>query len=121
MVRAPRRRHGRGNIDHVVVGPGGVFTIETKSHAGRRKVDQIDPAWLAQACAQAKVLERVAGTKVQPLLVFSRAYLDRPVSRHKGVVVLPARMLAGHLRRRRAVLEAPAALAVHDRLARSLG
>jgi hypothetical protein len=26
---------GRGNIDHVLVGPGGVFAVETKSHRGR--------------------------------------------------------------------------------------
>ena len=26
---------GRGNIDHILVGPAGVFTVETKSHRGR--------------------------------------------------------------------------------------
>ncbi len=25
---------GRGNIDHIVIGPAGVFTVETKSHPG---------------------------------------------------------------------------------------
>src|SRR5262245_42790688 len=23
---------GRGNVDHILIGPGGVFTVETKSH-----------------------------------------------------------------------------------------
>jgi hypothetical protein len=27
---------GRGNVDHVVLGPGGVFTVETKSHGLER-------------------------------------------------------------------------------------
>ena len=26
---------GRGNVDHILIGPAGVFTIETKSHPGR--------------------------------------------------------------------------------------
>src|SRR5271166_6165691 len=25
---------GRGNVDHILIGPGGLFTIETKSHPG---------------------------------------------------------------------------------------
>ena len=25
---------GRGNVDHIVIGPPGVFTVETKSHPG---------------------------------------------------------------------------------------
>ena len=35
--------------------------------------------------------------KVEPLLVFSRAWVDRPLARRKGVRVLPARMLLGHV------------------------
>jgi Nuclease-related domain len=91
---------GRGNIDTVVVGPGGLFTIEVKSHGGRVRPERVKPAWLSQAYAQGKWLEAVTGRRVVPLLVFSRAFiLDRPVSRQRGVTVLPARMLAGHLRR----------------------
>ena len=26
---------GRGNIDHILIGPAGIFTVETKSHPGR--------------------------------------------------------------------------------------
>jgi hypothetical protein len=91
---------GRGNIDHVLIGPGGLFTIETKSHRGRLAVARIDPAMLKQAYAQRKLVERITGMPVEALLVFSNAYLDRPVSRQRGVLVLPARMLAGHLERR---------------------
>ena len=69
---------GRGNIDHVLIGPGGLFTIETKSHRGRLAVAKIDPAMLKQAYAQRKLVERITDMPVEALLVFSNAYLDRP-------------------------------------------
>lgn len=108
---------GRGNIDHVVVGPGGVFTVETKSHGGRISVDHIDERMLKQAYAQRKWLENVTGERVEALLVFSRAYLDRPLDRRRGVLVLPARMLCGHLRKRPSVLAPDRARALQERLA----
>jgi hypothetical protein len=113
---------GRGNIDTVAVGPGGLFTIEVKSHGGRLRPERVHPAWLSQAYAQSKWLETVTGRQATPLLVFSRAYLvGRPVSRQRGVVVLPARMLAGHLRRRRELLSAEEAQRLYDRLGQVLG
>jgi len=32
---------GRGNIDHIVVGPGGLYTVETKSRRGRILIDKV--------------------------------------------------------------------------------
>ena len=32
---------GRGNIDHIVIGPAGVFTVETKSHPGPIRVSRV--------------------------------------------------------------------------------
>jgi hypothetical protein len=90
---------GRGNVDHIVIGPPGVFTIETKSHPGPVRVGRIHGATLAQAQAQGKAIGWVTGTEVEPLVVFSRAWVDRPGARRKGVRVLPARMLLGHLER----------------------
>lgn len=107
---------GRGNIDHVVVGPGGLFTIETKSHRGRIRVDRIDREWLGQAYAQRKWLERVTGREVEALLVFSAGYLDRAPARRRGVLVLPGRMLAKHLTGRKHVLSQAEAAAIHRRL-----
>jgi hypothetical protein len=99
------------------VGPAGLFTIEVKSHGGRIRSDRIDPAWLSQAYAQKSWLERVAGRPAGALLVFSRAYLvGRAVSRRRGVVVLPARMLAGHLRRSRRLLSLEEVRQLHDHL-----
>ena len=88
---------GRGNVDHIAIGPPGVFTIETKSHPGPIRVGRVHGAMLAQAQAQGKAIGWVTGTEVEPLIVFSRAWVDRPGARRKGVRVLPARMLLSHL------------------------
>jgi hypothetical protein len=98
---------GRGNIDHVVVGPGGVFTVETKSHGGRIPVDSIEEGMWKQAYAQAMYVSRATGAKVTPLLVFSRAYLVPGKARRRGVTVLPARFLEDHLLQQRARLSPP--------------
>ncbi|MGO9490119.1 MAG: nuclease-related domain-containing protein [Solirubrobacteraceae bacterium] len=88
---------GRGNVDHIAIGPPGVFTIETKSHPGPVRVGRIHGATLAQAQAQGKAIGWVTGCETEPLVVYSRAWVDRPGARRKGVRVLPARMLMGYL------------------------
>lgn len=108
---------GRGNVDHILIGPAGVLTVETKSHGGRLRADRVELKMLKQAYAQAKAVERITGSRVAPLLVFSRAFLDRPVSNQRGVTVLPARMLAGHLARRPGTLSDDEVAALHGRLA----
>ncbi|HET7486209.1 MAG TPA: nuclease-related domain-containing protein [Solirubrobacterales bacterium] len=112
---------GRGNVDHILVGSGGIFTIETKSHRGRIGIDRIDPRMLNQAYAEKKLLERITGLEVQPLLVFSQAYLVGHVpAKRQGVTVLPARMLPHYLSRRRPVLEARQSESVYQRLTAAL-
>jgi hypothetical protein len=95
---------GRGNVDHILIGPAGVFTVETKSHPGPVRVARVHGATLSQAQAQRKAIERVVGVPVEPLIVFSRAWVDKPLARRKGVRVTPARMLSGYLQRRPATL-----------------
>jgi Nuclease-related domain len=88
---------GRGNVDHILIGPPGIFTIETKSHPGPVTVTRVHGETLRQAQAQRRAIEHVSGLEVEPLIVFSRAWVDRPMARRKGVRVVPARMLLGHL------------------------
>jgi Nuclease-related domain len=95
---------GRGNVDHILIGPAGVFTVETKSHPGPIRVGRVHGATLSQAQAQRKAIERVVDVPVEPLIVFSRAWVDKPLARRKGVRVTPARMLSGYLERRPATL-----------------
>jgi len=90
---------GRGNVDHVLVGPAGVFTVETKSHPGPVYVRRVHGRTLGQAQAQRRAIEEVTGVSVEPLLVFSRAWVDKPMARRMGVRIIPARMLGGYLAR----------------------
>lgn len=113
---------GRGNIDHIAIGPGGVFTVETKSHGGRRLVDRLDPKMLDQAYAEKKQLEEATGIEARPLLVFSRAYLIGSVpAKRQGVTILPARMLPSFFSRQRPTMSVEQAREVHDRLAFAVG
>ena len=121
---------GHGNVDHVLIGPAGVFTLETKSHPGPVRVGRLHGATLRQAQAQRKAIEMLTGLSVEPLLVYSRAWVDRPLARRKGVRVVPARMLLAHLARRPETLSPQqieqarrrlvAALQEHDRHTRAL-
>lgn len=111
---------GRGNIDHILIGPGGVFTIETKSHPGPVRVGRVHGATLSQALSQQKLVKRITGDAVEPLIVYSRAWVDRPLSRRKGVRIVPARMLIAYLSERRRILEQPQIDRDYGQLTRAL-
>ncbi len=91
---------GHGNVDHLVIGPGGMFTIETKSHPGPVRVARVHGATLEQAAAERRSMEALTGLKAESLIVYSRAWVDRPLARRKGVRLLPARMLVRYLQKR---------------------
>src|SRR5438128_1557594 len=111
---------GRGNVDHILIGPTGVFTVETKSHPGPVQVSGVHGETLRQAHAQRRAVEAITGLTVEPLVVFSRAWVDRPLARRKGVRVLPARMLLGYVTRRRRSLSAEQVELAHRLLADAL-
>jgi hypothetical protein len=111
---------GRGNIDHILIGPAGLFTVETKSHPGPVRVGRVHGATIRQAQAQRDAVERAIGMRVEPLLVFSRAWVDRPLARRKGVRVLPARVLIAHLNKRKRVLSPEQVEDAHERLKQAL-
>jgi len=101
-----------------VVGPGGIFTFETKANRSRIRVDRIESRMLLQAYAERKLIERITGMEVQALVVFSEAWLVGSVpARREGVTVLPARVLAWYLGRRRPVMSVEEARVLHGRLA----
>jgi Nuclease-related domain len=95
-----------GNVDHIAIGPAGLFAIETKSHPGPIDLQRIHGATFRQAHSHGEALERLTGERVERLIVYSRAWVDRPLTRRRGVRVLPARMLVGYLSRQRAALSA---------------
>ncbi|HEY4996537.1 MAG TPA: nuclease-related domain-containing protein [Solirubrobacteraceae bacterium] len=111
---------GRGNVDHILIGPAGVFTVETKSHPGPVRVGRVHGATLSQAQAQRRAIERVTGLEAEPRIVYSRAWVDKPLARRKGVRVLPARMLPNYLGRRPAKLSVAEIEQARERIAQAL-
>jgi Nuclease-related domain len=111
---------GHGNVDHILIGPAGVFTLETKSHPGPVRVERVHGATLSQAQSQRKAIERVTGEHVEPIVVFSRAWVDRPGSRRKGVRVVPARMLLGYLAKQPSRLTPDQVERAHQRVTTAL-
>ncbi|MGB9665977.1 MAG: nuclease-related domain-containing protein [Candidatus Cryosericum sp.] len=76
----------RGDIDHIVIGPTGVFVVETKSHGGTvgvrhgqlcRNGQPLDRDYIRQAKLEARyvqdVLDPAGAPGVQAILVFARA------------------------------------------------
>lgn len=109
---------GRGNIDHIVVGPGGIFTIETKSRGGKVWPDHLDQKVLNQAYAEKKALENVTHMEVQAMLAFSRAYVvPKGVARRRGVVILSAQRLPWFFSKQPARISMERAEVIHRRLA----
>jgi hypothetical protein len=111
---------GNGNVDHILLGRAGIFTIETKSHPGPVRAARVHGATLGQAQAQRRAVERVTGLRAQPLIVFSRAWVDRPMARRKGVRVVPARMLVSYLDKQPARLSDEEVEAARAALAQAL-
>jgi Nuclease-related domain len=109
-----------GNVDHIAIGAAGVFTVETKSHPGPVRVASVHGSTLAQAQSQRRAIERATGERVEALLVYSRAWVDKPLARRRGVRVVPARMLVRHLTRQPVRLTPQEVERAHRRLARAL-
>ncbi len=87
----------QSNVDHIVLGPAGLFTIETKSNPGPISVQRLHGRLIRQVQLQRERVEALIGESAEPLLVYSRAHVDRPGRRRKGIRVLEADMLPGFL------------------------
>lgn len=110
----------KGNVDHIVVAPSGIYTIETKSHHGRVTVNQdelllnnkpLPKDFLSQAMAEAlavkEYLQKISLGKadyfVQPLLVFTNAFVEVR-GKVRGVKVVPAKWLLSELQKGNEIL-----------------
>jgi hypothetical protein len=124
----PLERHGwvvlhdlavpgsRANIDHLVIGPGGVFVVDSKQYCGRLQLDQFGKLWhgrypLAptlravsfEADQAAQVLPD-PGMAVVPIVAVHGAQVPWGKVVTDGVPVVPARRLPSMLRQLPAVL-----------------
>ena len=103
----------RANVDHLVIGPSGVWVIDTKTtrapvragwrtvRVGDHRLDTGPAQWEAEVSA-----DRL-GAAVRPLIVVHGEGLRRRGGRTGGVRVVPAAGLLGRLRRGRRRLDRP--------------
>jgi hypothetical protein len=108
---------GSSDIDHVVIGPAGVFTINTKNHTGKvfvaggtfsvngRKTDHFRNS-LHEAQRASRLLSSAAGTpvRVTPLIVLVSTEPIRTGRTKPKVTVLPSNWLSRWLKRRPRIL-----------------
>jgi Nuclease-related domain len=97
LLRRPRI--GAARLDHVVLGPGGVFLVLVRSGAG-----SLRPEWADEARALARMVARLARHAVTPLVVLQRAADWDGARRFHGVDVVPVGGLGRHLEARGDVL-----------------
>jgi hypothetical protein len=89
----------RANVDHLVIGPTGVWVIDTKSRGSRaRPIDTAAVSWEAEKVSGLLDVEAI------PLVVVHGGHLRRRGSVVEGVRVLPVRRMLKHLRRAPRVL-----------------
>ena len=93
------------NIDHPVIGPGGVLAIDTKHYQGRLRLDPDGMVWhgrhlLVSALRttlweadQADEVLGIADTQVAAIVAVRGASIPWGVLRADGVTVIPARRL----------------------------
>lgn len=91
----------RANIDHLVIGPTGVWVVDTKTVRSPLRVRAIDTGAVAW---QAEVVSDRLAVGAAPLVAVHGAGLRRRGKRSAGVRVVPVRRLNRRLRRGRRIL-----------------
>jgi hypothetical protein len=94
------------NLDHVVVGPSGVFVIDSKQWTGQVHQSADGLVWhdhyrldrtLATVRWQAETLGRLLGVPVAPLVCVHGAHIHDGGLRAQGVAIVPATLLRSAL------------------------
>jgi hypothetical protein len=107
----------RANIDHLVIGPGGVFVIDSKQYRGRLQLDPTGRLWHGryslgsalravsfEADQAAQVLPD-PGVVVRPIMAIHGAQVPWGKVVMDGIPVVPAKRLPSMLRALPTVLE----------------
>jgi hypothetical protein len=98
--------HSPANLDHLVVGPSGVFVIDSKQWIGSVHQSADGLIWhnhyrldrtLAALRWQAETLGRLLGVPVAPLVCVHGAHLQHGGLRAQGVAIVPATLLRSAL------------------------
>jgi hypothetical protein len=96
----------RANIDHLLIGPTGVFVIDSKQYSGRVQQTPDGQVWhnhypmdeqLATVRAEARAVQGILGAPVIPLLCVHGASVQWAGLAAQGVAIVPAGQLRGAL------------------------
>ena len=94
------------NVDHLIIGPTGLFVIDSKQWSGTVHQGSDGLAWhnhyrldrtLETVCWEAETLGRLLGTRIQPLLCVHGAHVHGGGLDVQGVAIVPAHLLRGAL------------------------
>ncbi|AEH11748.1 MULTISPECIES: nuclease-related domain-containing protein [Protofrankia] len=102
-----------GNVDHLVIGPSGVWVVETDAHRGPLRQNRAGlwagkmplramlglVAWMGEEVTSHLVADLPEGWQLQaqPVVAFSRAELPHGLALLDGVVLLPAAGVADYI------------------------
>jgi Nuclease-related domain len=95
-----------GNVDHLVIGPSGVFVIDSKQWTGSIHQSGDGLAWhnhyrldrtLDTVRWEAQGIGRLLGTRIHPLLCVHGAHVQGGGVDVRGVAIVPAHLLRGAL------------------------
>jgi Nuclease-related domain len=98
--------HSPANLDHLVLGPSGVFVIDSKAWTGQVYQSSDGLIWhnhyrldrtLTTLRWQAETLGRLLGVPVAPLVCVHGAHIQHGGLRAQGVAVVPATLLRSAL------------------------
>lgn len=121
---------GRGNIDHILIGPKGIYTLEVKSHKGTvsfenghllRNGKSFEKDFLKQAWAECFAVREILAKwdvkelKAEPLIIFSNAFV-KVREKANGVAVINLKFLSTFLERLPDRLTTEVARRIYDRL-----
>jgi Nuclease-related domain len=103
------------NVDHLVIGPSGVFVIDSKQWSGSVRQGADGLVWhnhyrldrtLETVRWGAQTMGRLLGTHTTPLVCVHGAHVHGGSLHAQGVAIVPARLLRGALGYERVLLDA---------------
>lgn len=121
---------GKGNIDHILIGPKGIFTLETKSHAGKVSFDgekllrngkPFEKDFLNQAWRQCYLVREIlakweiTNPLPEPVILFTRASIATH-GKAKGIELVEIKGLPAFLDRLTDKLSTPEAGRIYNRI-----
>jgi hypothetical protein len=121
---------GKGNIDHILIGPKGIFTLETKSHAGKVSFDgekllrngkPFEKDFFKQAWAQCYLVREILAKwgiispLPEPVILFTNAFIEVR-GKAKGIEIIGIKYFPKFLDRIPEKISTPEAGRIYNRI-----